>query len=178
MWYEGKSNDDRFPASFRLLSIRGDAFGNIETASTVASVSDVLVMFCDKDMFQIDSFKNLLQTISRKLIVQKREEKMIKELVVVFTKNLYKNVKINRSLFQSISKEVIWEMVSNNYQTFLASIDNTVQKSLTYTHMDTISTLNERFEKEDKESNMENTGMSKDVNDLLLETVSMIKKSN
>ena len=177
MWYEGKSSDDRFPASFGLLNLRGDALDNIETASTVASVSDVLVMFCDQDMFQTDSYKNLLQAISTKLSV-KKPEKVLKNLVVVFTKNLYKSVKINRSLFESISKEVIWEMFSNNYQKFLASINNTVQKSLTYTHMDTISTLNERFEKEDKESNMANTGMSRDVNDLLLETMNMIKTAN
>ena len=69
-------------------------------------------------------------------------------------------------------------MFSSNYQAFLASINNTVQKSLAYTHMDTINTLNDRFKKEDKESSMANTGMSKNVNDLLLETMNMIKNAN
>lgn len=44
--------------------------------------------------------------------------------------------------------------------------------------MDTINTLNDRFEKEDKESSMATTGMSKDVNDLLLETLNSIKNAN
>ena len=70
-------------------------------------------------MFQTDSHKNLLQTITRKLNVKEGKEKMIKHLVVVFAKDLYESVKINRSLFQRISKDVIWEMVSNNYQKFL-----------------------------------------------------------
>ena len=178
MWYEGKSNDDKFPASFGLLNLRGDALEHIETASTVASVSDILIMFCDKNMFQNDSYKNLLQDTTRKLSVKERDDKMIKKLVVVFTKDLYESVKINRPLFQRISKDVIWEMFSNNYQTFLASINNTVQNSLAYTHMDTINTLNDRFKKEDKESSMANTGMSKNVNDLLLETMNMIKNAN
>ena len=52
MWYERKSNDDKFSAPFGLLNLRGDALEYIETASTVTSVSDVVIMFCDKDMFQ------------------------------------------------------------------------------------------------------------------------------
>ena len=103
---------------------------------------------------------------------------MIRNLVVVFTKDLYESVKTNRSLFQRISKDVIWEMLSDNYQKFLASINNTVQNSLANTYLNTISTLNDRFEKEDKESSMANTGMSKGVNDLLLETMNMIKNAN
>ena len=178
MWYEGKSSDDKFPASFGLLNLRGNALEHIETASTVASVSDVLVMFCDKGMFQTDSYENLLEAITRKLRVQEREEKTIKNLVVVFTKDLYESVKINRSLFQRISKEVKWEIFTDNYQKFLASINDTVHNSLTSTHMGTINTLNDRFENEDKESSMANTGMSKDVNDLLLETMNMIKNAS
>ena len=64
-------------------------------------------MFCDKDMFQNDSYKNLLQDTTRKLSVKERDDKMIKKLVVVFTKDLYESVKINRPLFQRISKDVI-----------------------------------------------------------------------
>ena len=129
-------------------------------------------------MFQTDSHKNLLQTITRKLNAKEGKEKMIKHLVVVFAKDSYESVKINRSLFQGISRDVIWEMVSNNYPNFLTSINNTVQNLLTYTHLDTINTLNDRFEKEDKESSMATTGMSKDVNDLLLETMNLIKTAN
>ena len=178
IWYERKLNDDKFPTSFGLLNLTGDTLEHLETASTVASVSDALAIFCDKKMFQTDNHKNLLRTITRKLNAKEGKEKMIKHLVVVFAKDSYESVKINRSLFQRISRDVIWEMVSNNYQNFVTSINNTVQNLLTYTHLDTINTLNDRFEKEDKESSMATTGMSKDVNDLLLETLNSIKNAN
>ena len=178
LWYEGKPNDDKFPASFGLLNLRGDALEHMETASTVVSVSDVVFMFCEKDMFENDGYKNLLQAITRKLSVKECEEKTIKNLVVVFTKDLYESVRINRSLFERISKEVTWEMVSNNYQKFLASVNNKVQNSLRYTSMGTINTLNVRLESEKKESSMAITGMSKDINDSLLKTMDMIKNAD
>ena len=178
MWYEGKSNDDKFPASFGLLNLRGDALEHMETASTLASASDVLFMFCEKDMFKTDSYKNLLRAISRKSSVRESENKKIQNLVVVFRKEVRESVKINRSLFEGISKPVIWEMFSNNYQKFLASINNTVQKSLRYTSMDIISTLNARLGSEDKESSMANTEISKDINDSLLKTMGMIKNAD
>ena len=175
MWYEGKSNDDKFPASFGLLNLRGNALEHMETASTLASASDVLFMFCEKDMFKTDGCKNLLRATARKLSVREGEEKKIQDLVVVFRKDVRESVKINRSLFQGISKAVIWKMFSNNYQKFLTSINNTVQDSLRYTSMDTISTLNARLGSEDKESSMANTEISKDINDSLLKTMDMIK---
>ena len=175
MWYEAKSNEDKFPASFGLLNLRGDALEHMETASTLASISDVLFMFCAKDMFKTDSYKNLLQATTRKLSVKEGEEKKIQNLVVVFRKDVHESVKINRSLFQGISKAVIWEMFSNNYQKFLASINSTVQNLLRHTSMDTINTLNVRLGKEYKESNMANTKISKDIIDSLLKTMDMIK---
>ena len=175
MWYEAKSNDDKFPASFGLLNLRGDGLEHIETASTLASVSDVLFMFCAKDMFKTDSYKNLLQATTRKLSAQEGEEKKIQNLVVVFRKDVRESVKINRSLFLGISKTVIWEMFSNNYQKFLASINITVRDLLRYTSMDTINTLNVRLGKEGKESSIANTKISKDINDSLLKTMDTIK---
>ena len=66
-------------------------------------------------------------------------------------------------------------MFSNNYQKFLASINSTIQNLLRYTSMDTINTLNVRLGKEDKESGMVNTDISRDINDSLLKTMNMIK---
>ena len=175
MWYEGKSNDNKFPASFGLLNLRGDALEHMETASMLASVSDVLFMFCAKDMFKTDSYKTLLQATNRKLSVKEGEQKKIQNLVVVFRKDVHESVKTNRSLFEGISKAVIWEMFSNNYQKFLQSINNTVQSLLSCSSMDIISTLNVRLGKEDKESNMVNTEISRDINDSLLKTMDMIK---
>ena len=53
MWYEPTSIDDKFQVSFGLLNLRGDAFQNMETAATVASISDVLFMFCGKIRFKM-----------------------------------------------------------------------------------------------------------------------------
>ena len=175
MWYEGKSNDDKFPASFGLLNLRGDAHEHMETASTLASASDVLFIFCAKDMFKTGSYKTLLRAITRKLSEKEGKQKKIQNLVVVFRKGVHESVKINRSLFQGISKPVIWEMFSNNYQTFLASINSTIQNLLRDTSMDTINTLNVRLGKEEKESSMVNTEISRDINDSLLKTMNMIK---
>ena len=175
MWYEGKSNDDKFPASFGLLNLRGDALEYMETAATLASVSDVLFMFCDKDMFKTESYKNLLQDTTRKLSIKRSNEKGIQKLVVIFRKDMYDNVKMNRSLFQGISKTVIWEKFGKSYQKFLASVNDIVQNSLTDSSIDTINTLNVRLEREEKESNTAMTGVSKDINDSLLKIMDMIK---
>ena len=66
-------------------------------------------------------------------------------------------------------------MFSNNYQKFLASINNTVQSLLSCSSMDIINTLNVRLGKEHKESSMVNTEISRDINDSFLKTMDMIK---
>ena len=91
-----------------------------------------------------------MQAITRKLNLKEREEKTIKNLVVVFTKDLYESVKTNRSLFKRISKDVIWEMFSSNYPKFLVAVNKKVQNSLRYGNMDTINPLNVRLGSEDK----------------------------
>ena len=178
LWYEGKSNNDKLSASFGLLNLRGDALEHMETASTVVSVSDVVLIFCEKDLFKTDSYQNLLQAITRKINLKEREEKTIKNLVVVFTKDLYESVKTNRSLFKRISKDVIWEMFSSNYPKFLVAVNKKVQNSLRYGNMDTINPLNVRLGSEDKEPSMANTGMPKNINDSLLKTMDMIKNAD
>lgn len=96
-----------FPASFRLFNLRGDALDPMETAYTVGSVSDVVLIICEKDMFKIGSYKILVHAVTRNLSVKERKEKTIKNLVVAFMKDLYGSVKINHSLFKRISKDVI-----------------------------------------------------------------------
>ena len=79
----------------------------METAYTVGSVSDVVLIICEKDMFKIGSYKILVHAVTRNLSVKERKEKTIKNLVVAFMKDLYGSVKINHSLFKRISKDVI-----------------------------------------------------------------------
>ena len=104
IWSEGKSDLDKFPASFGLLNLRGDALQHTQTATTLASFSDVVFMFCDGDMFKDDRYKNILEEIAEKLKLKEKGEKKISKLVVVFTKHSQRNVKENRALFQGFLK--------------------------------------------------------------------------
>lgn len=56
IWYQDMcmncSTSDLFLTSFRLLKLRGDSLNYPESSSTLASISDVLLFFCDNDMFE------------------------------------------------------------------------------------------------------------------------------
>ena len=178
IWFEGKSNLDKFPASFGLLNLRGDAFQHVQTATTLASVSDVVFMFCDRDMFKDDCYKNLLQETTEKLKLKDGREKKISKLVVVFTKDAKSKIKENRALFKNISETVLWEKVSNNYQKFLASINSTIQESLMETSIDPIATLSARLRRENKESSGANFESVKHINYSFVKMMDMIKNAD
>ena len=92
---------------------------------------------------------------------------------------MYDIVKLNRTLFEEISRTVFWEKVGSSYQKFLASINDKVRNSLLRgASMDTIKTLNVRLGGEGKESSVINTGMSKDINDSLVHIMDMIKNTD
>ena len=178
MWFEGKLNLDKFPASFGLLNLRGDALQHIQTATTLASFSDAVLMFCDGDMFKDDRYKNVLQETAEKLKLKDEGEKKIGKLVVVFTKDAQPNVKENRALFQNISKTVVWEELGNNYQRFLASINDTIQKSLRETSIGSVSTLSARLFRENKESSAANTELAKSINNSFINIMDMMKSAD
>ena len=178
MWFEGKSSDDKFAASFGLLNLRGDGIQKMQTATTLASLSDVVFMFCDGDMFKDNRYKNLLRETAEKLKLQGNGEKKIKKLVVVLTKDAQRNVKENRVLFENISQTVVWKRVGNNYQKFLATINDTIQNSLKETCADSITTLSARLRREKKESSRVNIKLAKDINDSFFKIMDMIKKAD
>ena len=178
MWFEGKSSDDKFAASFGLLNLRGDGIQKMQTATTLASLSDVVFMFCDGDMFKDNRYKILLRETAEKLKLQSNGEKKIKKLVVVFTKDAFNNVRENRVLFENISQTVVWKKVDNNYQRFLAEINNTIQNSLSETCTDTITTLSARLRRENKESSGTNIELAKDINDSFFKIMDMIRKAD
>ena len=176
MWFERKSNDDKFQASFGLLNLRGNCLQNMQNTITLASISDVVFMFCDGDMFKDDHYKNMLHGTAEKLKLKEDGEKKIKKLVVIFTNNAQSNVKENRVLFENISKTVVWKKVGNNYQKFLASIDEIIQISLKETSTDSITTLNARLRREIKESSGVNFESAKNINDSFLKVMDNIRK--
>ena len=129
MWCDkGRWNDDGFPESFGLLNFRGDPLQYMQTATTLASCSNVVFMFCDVDMFKNDRYEKLLRETAEKLKVKDDGERKIKKLVVVSTKCAQRNINENRILFQDISKTVRLKSLCKNYRKFLESINCTVQE--------------------------------------------------
>ena len=178
MWFERKSNLDKFPTSFGHLNLRGDALQHTQTATTLASISDVVFMFCDADMFKDGRYKNALQETAEKLKLKDKGEKKIDKLVVVFTKDAKHSIKENCALFKDISKTVVWEKVGNNYQKLLASINDTIQKSLRETVIDSISTLSARLRRKNKESSASNIELAKLISDSFIAIMDMIKNAD
>ena len=178
MWYEPTSNDDKFQASFGLLNLRGDAFQNMETAATVVSISDVLFMFCGKDMFQNGVYKNLVQETNKKLNLNGDGVKKIKKLVVIFPKDAYHVVSENRAQFYDISETVVWEKISSKPQKLLISLSEVIQECLREMSTDNTYTLSNRLRYENKESSIENAESVEHINNLLLKMMNNIKNAD
>ena len=178
MWFEGKSNLDKFSESFGLLNLRGDALQHIQTATTLASCSDVVFMFCDRDMFKDDLYKDMLQGTAEKLKLKDDGEKKISKLVVISTKDAQRQVDQNRALFQDICKTLKGKRVVDNYQKFLASINDTIQNSLRETNIYSTIPLSARLTRENKESRAANFELAEQINDSFLKMMDKIKDEN
>ena len=178
MWYERTSDDDKFEASFGLLNLRGDALQNMETAATVSSISDVLFMFCGKDMFENGVYKNLVQETNKKLHLNGDRAKKIKKLVVIFPKDAHCVVSENRSQFHDISETVVWQKIGRKPQTLLDSLIKIIQECLRKMSRDTTYTLSNRLRNENKESSTENTDSVQHINNILLKTMDSIKNAD
>ena len=178
MWFESTSNYDKFPASFGLLNLRGDAVQCIQTATTLASCSDLVFMFCNVDMFKEDRYKILQRETSEKLKLKDDGDKKINKLVVVFTKHAYHKTKENRTLFQNISKSVSWEIVRKDYQRLLNSVNCIIQESLKKTSVDSITTLNVHLRQENKESTSANNESARSISDSFIKIMDMIKNAD
>ena len=136
-----ESNQEEFPASFGLLNLRGDALQHIQAVSTLASFSDVVFMFCDRDMFKNNLYKTILRETAEKLKLRNDEEKRIGKLVVISTKDAQHHVTENLVLFKHISKTLEGKKVRKNYQKFLVSINEIFQNSLRETGINSITPL-------------------------------------
>ena len=178
MWYEGKSGDEKFQASFGLLNLRGDAVQNMETASTLASISDVLFMFCGKDMFKNRAYKNLVQETNKKLNLNGDKVKKIKRFVAIFPKDDKDDVNENYEEFYDISEDVIRKRISSKPQKLLISLSKIIQESLRNMSTDTIYTLSHRLRKENKESSTEDIESAENINNLLLKMMDSIKNAD
>ena len=176
MWFESTSNDAKFPASFGLLNLRGNCFQNMETATTLASISDVVFIFCDADILKDDCYKNMLQETAGKLKIKDGAEKKIKKLVVIYTKDARHNKKKIKELFTTISETVELKKVVKDYKAFLKSINETILESLNKTSKDPIATLSARLRQENKESTTVNFESAKYINDLFIKIMDKIKK--
>ena len=152
MWYERTLDDNKFQASFGLLNLRGDAFQNMETAATVASISDALFIVCGKDMFNTGVYKNFVQETNKKLTLNGDRVKKIKKLVVISPQNARRVVSENPPQFGCIFETVVWEKIGGNPQKLLISLNKVIQGCLREMSTDTILTLSNRLRNENKES--------------------------
>ena len=179
MWFEGKSPLDTFPTSFGLLNLRGDALQHLQTASKLASCSDIVFMFCDTGMFGDLRYKNLLDA-AKILRAKENGEKKINKLFVIFNnREAQRKIKENRKLFEDISETVSWEKVGNNYQTFLSSLIGKIQNSLKDAAKNFIkSTLNNRLRQENKESSTANVESTKHITRSILEMMMDMKNAD
>ena len=180
MWFEGRSDLDMFPTSFGLLNLRGDALQHLQTASKLASCSDVVFMFCNTGMFGNLRYKDLLLDAAKILKTKEEGERKINKLFVIFNnREAQRKIKENRKLFEDISETVSWEKVGNNYQTFLSSAIGKIQNSLKDASKNFIkSTLNHRLRQENKESSTANIESAKHITHSILKVMDMIKNAD
>ena len=180
MWFERKSDFDTFPTSFGLLNLRGDALQHLQTASKLASCSDIVFMFCDTGMFGDPRYKNLLLDAAKILKAKEEGKKKINKLFVIFNnREAQRMIKENRTLFEDISETVSWEKVGNNYQTFLSSAIGKIQNSLKDAPKNFIkSTLNYRLRHENKESSTANVELTNHITHSILNMMDMIKNAD
>ena len=178
LWFEAKSNVDKFPASFGLLNLRGDGLEHVQTAATLASSSDVAFMFCNSDMFKDDKYKNFLRETAEQLKLKKYGEKKISKLVIIYTKDTRNKVRENSALFKEISENILLKKVDSSSKTFLVSLKEIIQNSLRETSIGSITTLNARLKQQSKESNEANVQSTKYINDLFLKMMDKIKNED
>ena len=178
IWFEGKSNLDKFPASFGLLNLRGDALQHIQTATTLASLSDIVFMFCDEDIFKDDLYETMLRETAEKLKLKDDGEKKISKLVLICTKNAQRKVDQNRALFQDICKILKGKIIDANYQKFLASINDAIRDSLRGASIYSTTPLSARLRRENKESRAVNIESAKQINDSFIKLMVKIKSEN
>ena len=181
MWFESKSDDDTFPESFGLLNLRGDALEHIHIAARLVSYSDVVFMFCDKDMFGDARYENLLKDTAKTLKTKEEGEKKINKLFVIYNEDAKSKVKENCAFFQDISNNIVWKMVKikSNYQKFISSITSNIENLLRNTNVNlSRSTLNLRLRQENKESSTTNIESAKFVSNSILKMMDMIKNGD
>ena len=178
LWFEAKSDVVEFPASFGLLNLRGDGLEHVQTATTLASCSDIVFMFCDSDMFKDDKYKTFLLETAEQLKLKKDGEKRISKLVVIHTKDARNKVRENSALFKEISEKIVRKKVDSNSKTFLVSLNEIIQNSLRETSLDSKTTLNARLKHESKESDEINIESLKYINNLFLKMMDKIKNED
>ena len=183
LWYEATSDNDEFPASFGLLNLRGDTIHNIEAAATVASTSDILFMFCGKDMLKDDGLKNLIQETKKKLSVNRDCIKKIKKIVFLYPKDQSNVVKKSWAQLQEICETEAQIKFKNkfydkNYQKLLVSIKKHILNHLNQIRKEVPYPLSNRLRNENKESSKGYTESTKHINDLLLKMMYKIKNAD
>ena len=118
-----KSNgfDDLFESSFSLLNLRGNALDQVNTSLKLVSATDILILFCDKDMFKDDRCVGYLDNLKEKT-KDENGKPVVKKLIIIFTKVCEQNFEQLRQKFAEICSKFIYKMFQGNYEEILTGV--------------------------------------------------------
>ena len=144
VWYEKLVWSDSFESAFTFLNLRGNALEHVDTSLKLVSATDILIFFCDSDMFKDDRYIRYLDDLKQKAN-NKNGNSVVKKIIIIFTKCCIKNIGQCHQKFNAICSELEYQLVSDSYQKLLKCVVVEIQKSLKSDIRKKARSLNERF---------------------------------
>ena len=174
MWYEKSYRSNAFESSFTLLNLRGNAQNHIQTSLKLASATDTLILFCDEDMFKDNNYFEYLDKLGQ-------ETKVVKKVIIVFTKACMEKIRQCHLKFAAISSNYHYQLFDGVYQKCLTNIQDEIDKSLKNEMISKVRSLDERFVK-DENLTIESTGIiiekTLDVSDSFIKQMDALKRAS
>ena len=177
VWYQelNKNSSFSYPMSFGLLNLRGDALDYPESSSTLASISDVLFIFCDNDMFE-DRNTHRKNSVFE-LIATKLSGKKIQKLILIMTKEVQAKVKGDKNLFKSIAENFALIVDNKTFATVSKKVTSEVCDILKKLEDKSPKALSHRLEQRKKESDSVVNKTFKQVSDSFTNYMNMIHQA-
>ena len=146
IWYQNSDKLGTFACSFTLLNLSGNSQDHVDTSLILASATDLLILFCDEDMFKDDRYIEYLDYLKQKT-KDTNGESFVKEIIVIFTKACLQNVNQCHSKFIEMCSKVTYHLFkgNENYQKILQTVQSNIKISFRSNTGDTGRTLNERL---------------------------------
>ena len=179
VWYEKFHGLDSFESSFTFLNLRGNALDHVDTSLKLASATDILILFCDRDMFKDDQYTRYLDDLKQKA-KQENGNPVIKKIIIIFTKDCMENLRQCDQKISTICSNRSYQPFNDNYKELLERVVVEIQKSLKSDMGNKARHLNERFS-EDSTTVMESAGTNieetLDVSDSFINEMNKINEA-